>query len=333
MKTHLKLICLFTLSLFISTSSCAQKNKDKSKHKKERSVTNISFNNFSNSPEISKGFWTATKEGNTIYIGLMNSGRRNHGSYHINFSVDESEFKRTADGFELDREAGIMKFEGAFPTDEDTGKFTFTRKADFETFLKGKVLSSIDGDRDYYFFKLFLGDVTRGYVNGLKQMGYQPTMRQLGKLGIHDVNLDYITELKKTKYNDLDLDMMVKWAIHGVSVYYVDQLAKAGYGNMDANMVKKFAIHNITINYINDLSKAGYGDLEANMLKKFAIHNISPDYINALLATKINKPDANTLKKAKIHNVTANFIKRAKNQGHDSNELYDYVKLKIRGTI
>lgn len=327
MKIPFKLLCLYALSLFISTSSCAQKKKDKREHR----VTTISFNNFSNSPDLSKGFWTASKEGNTIYMGLINSQRRNHGSFHINFSVAESEFKKTGEGFELDREAGVMKFEGDFPTEENTGKFTFTRKTDFETFLKGKVLSSIDGDKDYYFFKLFLGDVTRSYVNSLKQMGYQPTMKQLGKLGIHDVDLDYITELRKTNYSDIDLDMMIKWAIHDVSVYYVDQLAKAGYGTMDANMVKKFAIHNITINYINELSKAGYGDLEANMLKKFAIHNISPDYIKSLLETKINKPDANTLKKAKIHNVTANFIKHARNRGHDSQELYDYIKLKIRG--
>ena len=356
MKTSLQLILLTALSFLISTSSCAQKKKDKKQHR----ITNISFNNFSNSPDISSGFWTASKEGSTIYIGLINSQRRNHGTFHINFSVDEGEFKKTSEGFELDRESGVMKFQGNFPTDEETGKFTFMRKPGFETFLKGKVLSSIDGDKDYYFFKLFLGDITRAYIDGLQKLGYQPTMRQLGKLGIHEVGLDYITELRKTKYSDLDLDMMIKWAIHGVSIYYVDQLAKAGYGDMDANMVKKFAIHNISIdyikglekagygnleanmvknfaihnvsiNYIEKLSKAGYGNLEANMLKKFAVHNVSPSYIKSLLATKIDKPDANTLRKAKIHNVTANFIEYARNKGHNSNDLHDYIKWKIRG--
>ncbi|MDJ0645436.1 MAG: hypothetical protein QNJ57_05555 [Flavobacteriaceae bacterium] len=327
MKTPVKLLSLCLIFIFVSATSCAQEKKEKEQQRR----MNISFNNFSNNPDISSGFWTASKEGSTIYISLINSHRRNHGSFHINFSSDDSEFKKTADGFELDREAGVMKFQGKFPMDEGTGKFTFTRKSDFETFLKGKVLSSIDGDKDYYFFKLFLGDVTRAYVNGLKKLGYQPTMRQLGKLGIHDIDLEYITELRKTNYSDLDLDMIVKWAIHGVSLYYIDQLDKAGYGRIDANMVKKFAIHNITIDYINELSKAGYGNLEANMLKKFAIHKISPDYIKSLLAAKINRPDANTLKKAKIHNVTANFIEYARNKGHDSQDLHDYIKLKIRG--
>ena len=329
MKTPFKLLCLCTLLVFISTSSCAQKNKNKKEHR----VTNISFNNFSNGPDIRSGFWIASKEGSTIYISLINSQRRNQGTFHINFSLDEGEFKKTANGFELDREAGNMEFQGQFPTDESTGKFTFNSKVDFEDFLKGKVLSNVDGNKEYYFFKLFLGDITRSYVNGLQQMGYQPTMRQLGKLGVHNVDLDYISEVRKTKYSDLDIDMIIKWAIHGVSLYYVDQLAKAGYGNMDANMVKKFVIHNITVNYIDELSKAGYGNLDADMLKKFAVHNITPDYIESLLKTKINKPSANTLKKAKIHNVTPSFIEYAKGKGHDFNDLYDYIKLKIRGTI
>lgn len=356
MKTPLKILLVTAMSLLVGMSSCAQKKKEKKEHR----VTNISFNNFSNSPDISKGFWTASREGDMIYLSLLNSGRRNMGSYHINFSVEQSELKQTSNGFELNRDAGVMKFEGNLPSDEETGKFTFTRKPDFEGFLKGKILSNIDGDKDYYYFKLFLGAIDRDYVNGLQQLGYKPTMKQLGKLGIHDLGLDYIKALKRTKYTDLDLDMMIKWAIHGVSVYYVDQLAKAGYGNMDANMVKNFAVHNISIAYINGLAKAGYGNLEANMVKNFAIHNISldyikkldkvgygnleagmlknfaihnvnPNYIKALLSTKINKPDAQTLRKAKIHNVTANFIEYAREKGHNSTELYDYIKWKIRG--
>lgn len=358
MKTSIKLLSLCALFIFACTSSCAQKSE--SKNKKPDRVTNISFNNFSNSPSLGNGFWTASLEDDRVYLQILNSRRNDHGTFMISFSVAETEFKKTSNGFELDRETGVMKFEGQFPTDEETGKFTFTRKSDFETFLKGKILSNVEGDKDYYFFKLFLGDVTRSYVNELQRMGYKPTMKQLGKLGIHNVDLDYINDVRTTKYSNLDLDMMIKWAIHDVSIEYVEQLAKAGYGDMDANMVKKFAIHNVTIDYIKGLAKVGYGNMDANMVKKFAIHSISltyidelskagygdldpntlknfavhsirPNYIKDLLSTNISKPDANTIKKAKIHNVTANFIKRARSKGHDSNDLYDYVKLKIRG--
>ena len=198
MKTPLKIFLVSVLCLLVGTSSCAQKNKEKKQHR----VTNISFNNFSNSPDISKGFWTASKEGEYIYISLLNSGRRNMGSFHINFNVKENELTKTATGFQLDRAAGIMKFDGSFPTDEESGKFTFSRKPEFETFLKGKILSDIEGDKDYYYFKLFLGSIDRDYVNGLESLGYKPTMKQLGKLGIHDLGLDYIKALRKTKYSD-----------------------------------------------------------------------------------------------------------------------------------
>ena len=32
---------------------------------------------------------------------------------------------------------------------------------------------------DYYFFKLFLADINKTYVNEIKKEGYQPTMKQL----------------------------------------------------------------------------------------------------------------------------------------------------------
>lgn len=354
MKTSLKFLSVCVLVTATMFTSCAQKKVDMKRNR----IHTVSINMMNSPADVSEGFWNATREGSTVHVGLVNSGR--DGMFQINFSVDENEFTPTADGFKLEREAGVLAFEGDLPSDKGTGEFTFSVKSDFEDFLDDTVSGEADKNRDYYFFKLFLGDITRSYVNGLLRMNYEPTLRDLGKLGIHEVSLEYISAVRKMNFRDLDLEMISKWAIHGVSVEYVEQLSKMGYANIDANMVKKFAIHGISIDYIEGLSqvgyekldpnmvknfavhgisidyirrlsKAGYGNLEADMLKKFAVHGISPDYVSSLLAEDINKPDPNTIKKAKIHGVSANFIKRVRRAGHDTRELSEITKLKIRG--
>ncbi len=326
MKTLSK---LFTLSfIFALTTSIAIAQNIR---KQPSKVGSISINNFSGSLEIKDGFWTATKEKNTIYVQLMNS-RKTDGSFFINFSVNEDELKKNGSAsFELNRQVGKIIFNGQFPTNESTGKFIFTEHNDFKTFLKGKVLTNVSKNEDYYYFKLFLGDVTKNYVNSIQQKGYKPTLKQLGKLAIHNVSLAYINALEKTNYRNLELDMLIRFAIHDVSIDYINELNKAGYGHIDAQMLKRFAIHDVSANYIDELTKVGYGNLEANMLKRFATHKIGSDYIKSLLATNIRKPDANDIKKAKIHRISADFIKDAQRGGHDSQELSYYVKLKVRG--
>jgi len=322
---------LFKLTLIVLFVAITPYNLVAQKSKKKNKGANISITNFSGSLKIQEGFWTATKEQGTVYIQLMSS-RKTQGSFFINFSVKEDELtKNSSTSFELNRQAGKITFSGQFLENESTGKFRFTQNEEFKTFLKGKVLTNLSKKEDYYIFKLFLGDVTKAYVNGIVKRGYKPTLKQLGKLAIHDVSLDYIDALQKTNYRNLELDMLARFVIHDVSINYLNELDRAGYGNIDAQMVKRFAIHGVSAAYIKELSQVGYENLDANMLKKFAVHKINSRYVKSLLATNIQKPSANDIKKAKVHKISPNFIIDAQKNGHDSQELSYYIKLKVRG--
>ncbi len=332
------------------------------KQLQQQTVTNhINFSTFNHKSDISTGYWFMTLENSMACIQLMDAKNRNTPSFNINFCVPKGDLKSGGDasGFELVRESGSLRFTGGRLGSKESGDFTFSRNNDFENFLQKEGVQTDEGDR-YYYFKLFLGDVTKAYVSGLKKEGYSPTLRELGKLGIHQVGLDYIKALSATQYKGLELQMVYKFAIHDVSIAYLNELKAAGYGDLEAGMVKKFAIHNVGIDYINGLSKlgyrnldpnmlknfavhgislkyieqlanAGYDNLEPSMLKKFAIHGVSADYIESLKKTGIANPDANTIKKAKIHGVKARDIERAMAQGNDSKSLSHYIRLKIHG--
>ncbi|GAB5474786.1 MAG: hypothetical protein Mars2KO_28850 [Maribacter sp.] len=321
--------------------------------------TSVSFTTFNHRSEIKEGIWFATLQKNKVCIQLMDAENRSNPSFMISLCIPEKEFTQNAGGFELIKPSGTIKFQGQFPNIKSTGDFTFEKNKSFESFLEQEGILT-DGDDRYNYFKLFLGDVSKEYVLGIKRHGYRPTLKQLGKLGIHDVDLGYINALNGTKYEGLELDMLIKFAIHDITIDYIKDLEQVGYGdihanmlkkfaihdisvdyikgltdigysNLDPNMIKKFAVHDISLDYIKGLSEVGFANLDPNMLKNFAIHDISPKYIKSIRDTGINDPDASTFKKAKIHGLTANYIKRAKANGHDSNELSDYIRLKIHG--
>lgn len=344
--------CLLFAFLFMSQLSLAQQTK--------KAVTNISMLIFNHNAEINQGFWSGSIEEDAVCIQIIDSKNKTNPSFVIAFCLPKEEFTfNTSGGFELIRSAGTIKFQGTFPNDSANGDFTFVKNRDFKAFLEEEGIQFNDDNFNYY-FKLFLGDITKDYVLGLKRHGYQPSLKQLGKLGIHRVDLDYINAISDTQYKNLELELLIKFVIHDVSISYIKDLEKAGYGEIDANMVKKFAIHDVSIAYINGLSELGYEHLDPNMiknfavhdislkyikglssvgfknldpkmLKNFAVHDISPNYIKSLRDTGIKITNPNTLKKAKMHGLTANYINKAMTRGHNSNELADYIKLKIHG--
>ncbi|TMM59303.1 hypothetical protein FEE95_07680 [Maribacter algarum] len=353
MKTTINLYAsLLFAFLFVCQASFGQK-EEKEEH-------TISFSSFNHRAEIDKGIWFGTIEEEKVCIQLMDSKNRSNPSFMISLCIPVEEFTlNTAEGFELNKPSGSIKFQGAFPNDKGNGDFTFAKNREFEAFLNKEGISTNNDDR-YKYFKLFLGDVSKEYVLGLKRHGYKPTLKQLGRLGIHDVEIEYINSIANTNYKGLELDMLLKFAIHDISIDYIKDLEKAGYGNIDANMLKKFAIHDVSIDYINGLTRAGYSNLDPNMiknfavhditldyiqdlsrvgfanleprmLKNFAVHDISPKYIKSLQDTGISDVNPNSYKKAKIHGLTARYIKSAQADGHNSNELSDYIKLKIHG--
>ncbi|MFS4492432.1 hypothetical protein [Maribacter sp. 2308TA10-17] len=353
MKTTINLYAslLFAFLFMFQISFCQEEQKEEH---------TISFSTFNHRAEIDSGIWLGTIERETVCIQLMDSKNRSNPSFMISLCIPVEEFTlNTSGGFELNKPSGSIKFEGAFPNDKGYGDFTFVKNREFEAFLNKEGIIS-NGDDRYNYFKLFLGDVSKEYVLGLKRHGYKPTLKQLGKLGIHGVDLEYINSIANTNYKGLEVDMLIKFAIHDISIDYIKDLEKAGYGDIDANMIKKFAIHDVSVDYINGLTRAGYSNLDPNMiknfavhditldyiqglsavgfanlepgmLKNFAVHDISPKYIKSLKDTGINDASPNSFKKAKIHGLTARYIKRTQADGHNSNELSDYIRLKIHG--
>ncbi len=356
MKTTFK--CILLLTAFIICGIVGVNSQTINYQASSNQQT--SYNIFSKNAKINNGFWTASIEKNEIGLLLTNqAGSRNPG-FVITTSFPKNIFTPIAggNGYEIIRESGTLSLMGTFSETEGSGKFTFTSNEQFIAFLeRNRIDTNVE---DIYLFKAFLGNLNKDFVNGIKERGYDSTLKELTKLTTHGATLNYIDELAAAGYKGLELNMISKFAIHDITIEYIQELSKAGYSKMDPNMLKKFAIHDIRIDYIKELNALGYGNLSPEMLKKFAVHQISPKYIKGLSSVGFDNLDsemlkkfkvhnisatyikslqdlnlerlsAQTIKKAKVHNVSAAYVKNARSNGYVYTSLSDYIRLKIRG--
>lgn len=350
---------LFLSTIFLAFNAFSQSH-DKNTNKSHL----ISFSHQGESVDISEGRWSTSKGYDNVTINLTNAKRSSNpfkkNSFFISFYLtneEASQIKQGPNSFSLTREAGTLECTGTFASEDASGDYVFNTNKEFSKFLSNQ---GIDDAEPIDLFKLFLADVKESYVLELKKLGYQPTISQLTKMGLLNIDTDYVQSINKTHYKGLALDMIIKFSIHGVSATYIDELAKLGYQDLDANMLKKWAIHGISTRYIKALREAGYSDmdpqmiknfaihgissnfirglnelgyknLEPNVIKNFAVHGISTKYIKSLLDSDIDRPTTSELRKAAIHGVSARFIEKAKNKGHDYDNLSAYTKLSIKG--
>ena len=271
----------------------AQKNKS-------NKMNIVTFNKNKNYSDVDKGFWQSSRDGNTITIGLSDNKNSKQQDYFIVNIFEIEEFQNlsnTTTEFELQRLPGTLRFKGSFSKEKGEGTFTFVRDTSYGDFVKEQGLDIKD---ELYYFKLFLGDISRDYITGIKAMNFKPSMRELGRLVYNDASLKYIQDVNKLFNHQIDLDMISSFASKNVSVDAIKALQDLNVSNMDLEDIKHYAKNDISAEYIAQLQKLGFEDLTFSEIKK-----------------------------AKNHNVTIAFIEKVKRNGEGSNQLSHYIKLKI----
>ena len=301
---------------------------------KKHKGSNISMMNHSGngSPDVTKGFWNTEEDMGEIHLTLQNSGKNNGSYFQIGSYYPIAEFKISTgsgrDRFEIVRPAGNMILVGEMEDMSGMGRYEFIPSNDFKSFLRTKGLSDISS---LHMLKLFMGDCDEKYVNDLKKLYNGLTIKDLGKLSMHHVDISYIKSIRSEGYENMELNMMKKFFIHGVTPKYIQDLRKAGYDNIEPNMMKKFVIHDVTADYLKSLNALGLTDIEHNKIKKLAVNDISIQYIKEIVNTGIAVTNVKDLIKSRDHNLNARFIKNAMASGNGGDDLHDMIKYKKRG--
>lgn len=334
------------------------------------------------------GEWNAEIKDELLCYQFLKKKHHEMVYWERQFCIDKPDFSKV-DGhsYTMTRAAGTVAFKGKVTAKGGKGTYSFTPNTDFQKYLKAE---GFDLD-EKALFHCCLTDVDKEYIAYLKKQNYDlsseeltqfalhgitqesmetyiPGMKKLGfervetddliALTIHEVDLEYVAELKDMLQQDLTIDNVVAAKIHDIDPDYIKQFRAAGFDDMDFDNLVGFAIHDISPAYIQSLKdaglkklgideitaagihgidaayiqkfqEAGFDDLDFDDLIAFAIHDIDPEYIESLRKAGLNSLDMDEITAAGIHGVNAAYIQKFQKAGFKDLDFDDLIGFAI----
>ncbi len=208
------------------------------------------------------GTWTASVQENQLHLNLRHKGEKGG---QIGMPVPIAAFKglSTADGstapFQLEREAGTLRFEGRFADGEGAGHFQFEPSAAYTQAMASLGYPQLTPDHQ---FQLALFDITPARVKELAALGYKDIpIKGLIEVGIFQVTPERIRALAAEGFKGLELDMLMSMSIHGVTPAFIQEMRAAGFPNATAADLVKLRIHGVDSTFVRSMSGGkGAGD-------------------------------------------------------------------------
>jgi hypothetical protein len=261
--------------------------------------------------------------------------------------------------FTMARAAGTIVFEGRFSDGNGAGNFRFTPNEGFV-----REMDSL-GYKDFTTDDLLVlatHDFVPQTIRDLRQMGYEPTRKEVVELAIFRINAAlarefarlgypnlslkelvnmrvgrvdaaYIQAMRELGYADLPANKLANLAILGVRPEYVRELKAAGLTNLSAREIENLRIGNITPKRIEEYRRLGYGNIDLRQLGDFGIHGVTPQFIEELRALGYKDIPAKKLIEMKIFGVTPDYIRKLEKQGYKGVPVEKMISLRQSGLI
>jgi hypothetical protein len=126
-----------------------------------------------------------------------------------------------------------------------------------------------------------VGRVDAAYVNGMRELGYTLSAREVANLAILGVTPAYVRELKTAGLTNLSAREAENLKIGHITAKRIDEYRRMGY-SLEPRQLSDFGIHGVTPQYIEELRALGYKDIPASKLIEMKIFGVTPDYIRKL---------------------------------------------------
>src|SRR5215470_14989733 len=207
--------------------------------------------------ETITGDWTAkvkqTDKGAVLWLSLNRNTDAGKGRFQMSSDFPLQEFtglNPNADSnvqFSLQREAGVVLFEGLFKDGRGVGDFKFTPNG--------------------------------GFISTMRNLGYDDlTTEKLFSMTMHDVGLKFINELKSLGYDKTPVDKLIAMRIHGADGDFIRKMQAAGYKDVSEDKLIAMRIHGVDENFILEAEAMGYKGLPVDKLITMRIHGIDKEY-------------------------------------------------------
>ncbi len=312
--------------------------------------------------DFTKGVWDAEVGGGKLCIMYRSAEPLKRNYWSTTRCYDPSFFANFPKGnkqeLKITQDAGTMTLIGEFNGRIGDGRYTFIPNTSFISALKEYGLEINQNDLVHCFLtgfdtnylaylkkenlvinqedfkdiihKALPLDKLKMYRKELPRLGYKNyTMKEISKLNLFDVDVDYISFINKVNNQKTSLKKITKAKIHSLTPEFIKSYSTNGYKGLSLDEYMKLKIHNVTPDFIDSFKQKGYTNITVSEAKNLKIHNVTPAYINSFKKAGYPNISLQEAKKLKIHDVTPELIKAYKKAGQSNISLNEAIKLKI----
>jgi hypothetical protein len=264
-----------------------------------------------------QGRWFLEFDSTEAKAQLTMKRTSHRGNWTNSHSIALSEFRgltrassaaETPARFTLERDAGVISFEGHLDATGGSGRFSFAAAPGFTAAMSRDGVGDLS---DEQVFSAAVLDVSRTFVAELKALGYDRLrFDSLIAMRIHGATPEFIRELKTLGYEGISSDQLVAMRIHGATVEFIRELNALGYERLSSDGLVAMRIHGATPEYIRELKSLGYGRLSPDQLVTMRIHGVTPEYIRGFAEIGYRNVPVDDLVSIRIHGVTIEFARR-----------------------
>src|SRR6266540_2757294 len=223
--------------------------------------------------ETITGDWTAkvkqTDKGPVLWLSLNHGseGRRSGSQMSCDFPLQAfTGLNPNANSnvqFTLQREAGVVFFDGLFKDGRGVGDFRF--------------------------------DPNSGFIATMRSLGYDGlTTERLFSMAVLDVGVNFINELKSLGYDKLSLDQLFGLRALGVTAAFIKEARDWGFGKLSADelieikAMRSVGFENIPVNKLIEMKAMGITADYVKKMRDLGLKNVS---INELIQIKATGAD------------------------------------------
>ena len=271
-------------------------------------------------PSPTAGTWTAQKDGDQLYLQLNPSPRWNFG-----FRIKPSSLEKTARGFIFRRSAGNFELSGAYVDGRGGGTFVFRPSAAYRKGLEKRGLGPVTMTKQVELAAL---DVTLEFIDDLKALGYDESLKRYIEMRIHGATAEYATALAAAGHKDLSARRLIEMQIHGVTPEYIKALVDLKL-TVGARRLVEMRIHGVTPKFVAAV-RALRIDPSVDELVQLKIHGADTEFLKRMNAL-LGRVTARNAIDMRIHGVTPSFIEGVQRAGYDTPTPRELVDLRIHG--
>jgi hypothetical protein len=278
-----------------------------------------------------EGTWEATFRPSLLHLSMRVDRAVGASNYGRTYAIDElTDFRREkrAIGFELRRNAGIFRFDGAAADLRATGTFEFIPNPSYKRAAAKLGLKKMNRHHQLTYA---LHDVT---IDELKFM--QSTVN--GKLNNADLvrmfdrgaTPEYVRDLASVGLSKLSAETLLRARQHGVNADFVRAMRAAGLPVSLDDFIKARAA-GITSEYVRDLKTVGLTNLTLNEVMALREHDVTAEYAASVYEIGYSMCDVTDLVRLRDHGITASYIKKANKQAGEQLSVSELLRYRTRG--